>query len=220
MTLEPLLAEACRLHLMRGLEGLLFQGGYSRVAGVDEAGRGALAGPVVVAAVIMPPEGLIPGIDDSKALAPVAREALAALVREQALAVSVVHGSAALIDRINVLAATRRAMKEALLSLNPAPDMALIDAVSLSDLPFPSLPLIRGDATSYAIACASLIAKVERDRWMSDLASSFPQYSFERNKGYGAPEHLAALREFGPTPEHRLTFRSVLPRHLATGGRA
>ncbi|MBZ0114714.1 MAG: ribonuclease HII [Thermoanaerobaculia bacterium] len=218
MTLEPLLAEACRLHLMRGLEGLLFQGGYCRVAGVDEAGRGALAGPVVVAAVIMPPEGLIPGIDDSKALPPEAREALAALVRRQALAVSVASSPAAVIDRINVLAATRDCMRRALLALDPAPDMALIDAVSLSDLPFRSLPLIRGDATSYAIACASLIAKVERDRQMCDLGGRHPQYGFERNKGYGAAEHLAALREYGPIAEHRLTFRSVLPRQSVAAG--
>lgn len=217
MTLEPLLAEACRLHLMRGLEGLLFQGGYSRVAGVDEAGRGALAGPVVVAAVIMPPDALIPGIDDSKALAPEAREALAALVRRQALSVAVASSSAAVIDRINILAATRDGMRRALLALEPAPEMALIDAVSLSDLPFRSLPLIRGDATSYAIACASLIAKVERDRLMCELGRRHPQYGFERNKGYGATEHLAALREYGPIAEHRLTFRSVLPRQSSAG---
>lgn len=217
MTLEPLLAEACRLHLMRGLEGLLFQGGYGRVAGVDEAGRGALAGPVVVAAVIMPPEGLIPGIDDSKALAPPAREALADLVRSQALAYSIVAASADLVDRINVLAATRSAMRQSLLELDPAPDIALIDAVALPGLPFPSLPLIRGDAISYAVACASLLAKVERDRLLTELAASFPQFGFDRHKGYGAAEHLAALREYGPTPHHRLTFRSVLPRRAIAG---
>ncbi len=217
MTLEPLLAEACRLHLMRGLEGLLFQGGYGRVAGVDEAGRGALAGPVVVAAVIMPPEGLIPGIDDSKALAPPAREALADLVRSQALAYSIAAASADLVDRINVLAATRSAMRQSLLELDPAPDIALIDAVALPGLPFPSLPLIRGDAISYAVACASLLAKVERDRLLTELAASFPQFGFDRHKGYGAAEHLAALREYGPTPHHRLTFRSVLPRRAIAG---
>jgi ribonuclease HII len=171
-----------------------------------------------VAAVIMPVEGLIPGIDDSKALAPAPREALAQLVRRQALAVSVVSASAEQVDRINVLAATRLAMRDALLGLDPAPEMALIDAVSLPNLPFPSLPLIRGDATSYAIACASLVAKVERDRLMTQLALEFPEYSFERNKGYGSAEHLSALQEYGPTPEHRLTFRSVLPRRSAARG--
>jgi ribonuclease HII len=105
-----------------------------------------------------------------------------------------------------------------LLDLDPAPDMALIDAVSLSGLPFRSLPLIRGDATSYAIACASLIAKVERDRAMTELGRRYPQYGFERNKGYGATEHLAALREYGPLAEHRLTFRSVLPRQCPSAG--
>ena len=212
MTLEPLWAEACRLHLLRGLEELLFQGGYSRIAGVDEAGRGALAGPVVVAAVIMPPDELIPGVDDSKALSADSRKLLATKVRDSAVASAVVAGSAALIDRVNVLAATRSCMKKALLDLEPRPDFALIDAVAIPDLPFGSLPMIRGDATSYAIACASLLAKVERDRLMCQLGEQYPQYGFVRHKGYGAAEHLAALNEYGPTPEHRLTFRSVLPR--------
>ncbi len=210
--LVGLMAEAYRLHLMRGVEQLLADAGFRLVAGVDEAGRGCLAGPVVAAAVVVEPDCLIPGIDDSKKLDAPARERLAEVIRMEAVAYSVVAVPAATIDRINVLEATRAAMFEALGTLRVAPDCAIIDAVRLRGLPFPSLPIVRGDAISFAVACASILAKTERDRMMTELDGDFPEYGFARNKGYGAPEHRVALAELGPTPHHRLTFRSVLPR--------
>ncbi len=207
-----LFAEAYRLRLMRGLEGLLQQCGYLRIAGVDEVGRGALAGPVVAAAVIPDPERLVPGVDDSKNLDPAERERLAYQIRASALAVSVAAVDAGDIDRVNILEATRLAMRRALAGLDPAPDCVVIDAVPLPGLGVPYLPLIRGDAVSYAVASASIVAKVARDRLMVGFGRDFPHYGFASHKGYGAPEHLSALVTHGPCPLHRLTFRSVLPR--------
>jgi ribonuclease HII len=211
-TLAQLIAEACRLRLMRGLEELLAQAGYRRVAGVDEVGRGCLAGPVVAAAVIADPSSLVPGVDDSKALNPEERERIAAEVRRTAVAWAVAEVSAAVIDRINILEASRLAMAGALGRLRPAPDCAVVDAVAVRGLPFPCLPVVRGDAASYAVACASIVAKVARDRLMRDLDRDWPQYGFGAHKGYAAPEHLRALEVYGPSPWHRLTFHSVVPR--------
>lgn len=207
-----LFAEAYRLRLLRGLEDSLRQLGYERVAGVDEVGRGSLAGPVVAAAVVPDPERLVPGVDDSKRLTAAGRERLADLLREHSLAWGVGAVSPAIIDRINILEATRRAMLAALAALEPAPDCAIVDAVALSEPSFLCLPVVRGDAVSYAVAAASILAKVERDRRMRELGDRFPQYGFARHKGYAAGEHLEALSEFGPCPDHRLTFRSVVPR--------
>ena len=211
-TIEQLLAEAYRLRIVRGLERTLGEAGFVHVAGVDEVGRGCLAGPVVAAAVIPDPRRSIPGIDDSKALSEPARERLAAEIRRTALASAVIEVAPAVIDRINILEATRRAMTEALSALDPAPDIAVVDAVRLSGLPFPCLPLIRGDSACYAVACASILAKVTRDRMMVRWHRRYPHYGFSEHKGYGAPAHLEALRLHGPSPIHRLTFRSVLPR--------
>lgn len=208
-----LFAEAYRLLLMRELENLLEGCGYSRIAGVDEVGRGCLAGPVVAAAVIPDPaKGVLPGVDDSKRLPAEAREALAAAIRRSALAVSVVPVPPEVIDRVNILEASRRAMVQALGGLDPTPDCAVTDAVALSAGPCPCLPVVRGDSLCYAVACASIVAKVERDRMMVDLDSKYPHYGFAAHKGYGAPAHLSALRRYGPSPIHRLTFRRVLPR--------
>ncbi len=208
-----LFAEAYRLRLMRGLEELLTcSGDFERIAGVDEVGRGALAGPVVAAAVIPKPHSVVPGVDDSKRLSPAAREKLAVAIRRNALACAVVAVSPARIDCINILQATKRAMCSALEGLDPAPDLAIIDAVGLPLAPCPCLPVIRGDSVSYAVACASILAKVERDRTMVELHDQYPHFEFCSNKGYGAAVHLAALAEYGPSPHHRLTFRSVLPR--------
>ncbi len=207
-----LFAEAYRLRLLRGLEELLGGCGFSRVAGVDEAGRGSLAGPVVAAAVVMDARCLVPGVDDSKRLAPEERERLAAAIRASALCAAVVEVSADVIDRINILEATRRAMRRALASLRPAPDCVIIDAVPLAGLAFPQVPVVHGDAVSYAVACASILAKVERDRLMVALDADYPQYGFAAHKGYGVPEHLQALLTYGPCPCHRLTYHPVLPR--------
>lgn len=212
-TLAQLMAEVCRLRLMRGLEEHLHDCGFGRVAGVDEAGRGALAGPVAAAAVVVDPNGpTVPGVDDSKRLGAAQRGRLAARIRRAHPTSAVALVPPTEIDRINVLEATRLAMRRALEALEPSPDLALVDAVPLPGAAFPVLPVIRGDHISYAVACASILAKVARDRLMTELDADHPQYGFASNKGYGAAEHLRALADYGPSEAHRLTFRSVLPR--------
>ena len=207
-----LFAEAYRLHLMRGVEDLLSRCGFARIAGVDEVGRGSLAGPVVAAAVIVDGRCAIPGIDDSKCLTAAERERRADAIRASALATAVVQIPPDVIDRINILEATRHAMCQALSQLRPSPDCALVDAVTLSGFGFPCLPLVRGDSVSYAVACASILAKVERDRMMVQLHDQYPMYGFAAHKGYGVAEHLHALETYGPCPVHRLTYKPVLPR--------
>ncbi len=211
------MAEAYRLSLVRGLEERLYLGGFARLAGVDEVGRGCLAGPVVAAAVVLPADRLIPGIDDSKRLDGAGRQRLDAIIRRQADAVAIGVVSAGTIDRINILEATRRAMLRCLAALEPKPDLTLVDAVRLDSAPCHCVPLVRGDSVAYAIACASIVAKVERDRLMTELDAEYPQYGFSSHKGYAAPAHLEALKTYGPTPVHRLTFRSVIPRRELPG---
>ena len=217
--MQPLYAEAFRLHLLAGLEEELRQSGFSRIAGVDEVGRGCLAGPVVAAAVIVDPRRLVPGVDDSKRLDAPVREVLAGEIRRSALGWAVASVSADEIDRGDILRATRRAMEQALRSLRPAPDCALIDAVALPLLPFPCLPVVRADSLCYAVASASLVAKVERDRMMGEYDREYPQYGFAQHKGYAVSEHRRALATYGPSPIHRLTFGTVVPRQAEEGGR-
>lgn len=193
-------------------ERAALRGGARRVAGIDEAGRGPLAGPVVAAAVIPDPQRPLPGVDDSKALAPEVRARLAARIRATAVAWSVAAASPATIDRINILAATRKVMREAVAALRTRPALVLVDAVPLPGLGAPCLPLVRGDCISYAVACASILAKEERDRQMVEMDGSYPHYGFARHKGYAAEEHRRALARYGPCPQHRLTFGSVVPR--------
>jgi len=207
-----LFLEAYRLHLLRGLEEGLARCGYGLIAGVDEVGRGSLAGPVVAAAVIVDTRRLVPGVDDSKCLTAPERERAAAAIRATALATAVAEVSPEVIDRVNILEASRQAMCLALSRLSPAPDCAVVDAVRLSGFGFPCLPVIRGDCFSYAVACASIVAKVARDRMMVELDGTYPQYGFASHKGYCVPEHLEALSVYGPSPVHRLTFKPVLPR--------
>lgn len=207
-----LFTEAYRLRLLRGFEQLLSAYGYTSVAGVDEAGRGCLAGPVVAAAVIPDPACVIPGVDDSKRLSAAQREGLATVVRQTSYAWAVAAVSAGDIDRINILEATRLAMRRALAALAVSPDLVVTDAVTLSGIPARVIPVVRGDSVCYAVACASILAKVARDRMMVELDGSHPQYGFAAHKGYAAASHRRALRRFGPSPAHRLTFRSVLPR--------
>jgi ribonuclease HII len=207
-----LFLEAYRLHLLRGLEERLARCGYGLIAGVDEVGRGSLAGPVVAAAVILDARCLIPGVDDSKCLAPPERERAAEAIRATSVAFTVAAVPPEVIDRVNILEASRQAMCDALSRLRPAPDCAVVDAVRLSGFGFPCVPVIRGDCLSYAVACASILAKVERDRMMVELDRKYPQYGFAAHKGYSVPEHLEALSAYGPCPIHRLTFQRVLPR--------
>ncbi|MCG8456412.1 MAG: ribonuclease HII [Holophagales bacterium] len=204
-------AEAYRLRLLRGLEEGLRDFGYPRIAGVDDAGRGCLAGPVVAAAVLVEGGTLVPGVDDSKQLPAAKRERLAEAIRRAHPVCSVAAIGPRRIDRLNILQATRLAMVEALARLRPRPDLALVDAVPL-DTPIRTLSLIRGDQISYAVACASILAKVERDRAMAVLDRLYPHYGFAGHKGYGTAAHREALAEHGPCEAHRLTFKSVLPR--------
>ena len=182
---------------------------YGLLAGVDEVGRGALAGPVTVAAVILDPARVIPGLDDSKRLTAAARARLADEVRRHALAWVVVHRPPARVDEVNVLEATREAMREALLALRRLPACAVSDAVRLPGLPFPVIAEDHADRRFLCVAAASIVAKVTRDARMVELAFAHPGYGWERNKGYGTREHLAALREIGPSPCHRVSFAPV-----------
>lgn len=185
------------------------------LAGVDEVGRGCLAGPVVVAAVILQPGDLIPGLDDSKHLTPENRCELARIVRRRALAWSIIARGPGRIDAVNILEATREAAVDAVAGLEPAPDAVITDALTLDGLAQPVLPVVRGDSLSTSIAAASVLAKVERDAVMRGLDRDFPHYEFARHKGYASAVHLQALRRFGPCPAHRLTFAPVLPRESA-----
>ncbi|MEQ1654222.1 MAG: ribonuclease HII [Nitrospira sp.] len=183
--------------------------GYRRIAGVDEAGRGPLAGPVVAAAVILPFRCRLTGADDSKQLSVSERDRLYAEIMDRAVSVGVGSATADEIDQINILEATRLAMRRALAEISPAPDYVLIDAVSLAGMAMPIRPIIKGDALSLSIAAASIVAKVTRDRLMAQFHVAYPQYNFLSHKGYGTEEHLARLVEYGPSPIHRRTFAPV-----------
>ncbi len=185
--------------------------GANLIAGIDEVGRGALAGPVVAAAVILDLNRIPAGLNDSKKLTAATREKLDVEIRETALAYAIARIEADEIDRINILRATRQAMCNAIAALNPAPDYLLIDALQLKEIAIAQKAIIKGDAKSVSIAAASIIAKVARDRWMMNYDEEFPGYGFVSNVGYGTATHLQALREIGPTKIHRLTFRKVLP---------
>jgi ribonuclease HII len=190
-------------------EARAWRTGLARVAGVDEAGRGPLAGPVVAAAVIIAPERRIRGLADSKVLPPERREELFARIIERAVAVGVGIVDHETIDRINILEATRRAMGEALRRLALVPDLVITDFVRLAGLACPQRNLVDGDARCASVAAASIVAKVTRDRLMLDADRQFPDYGFARHKGYPTPEHLAALDRLGPCALHRRTFSGV-----------
>ena len=182
--------------------------GHALVAGVDEVGRGCLFGPVVAAAVILDPRHPVRGLNDSKQLDAESRRMLSLKIHERAIAVSVAAVDNAQIDRVNIYQASRLAMRAAVLGLEPAADAVVVDALSL-DVAIPQKSIIKGDATSSSVAAASIVAKVERDRWMEEWDAVFPEYGLASNKGYGSPDHLAALEEHGPTPLHRMTFKPV-----------
>ena len=194
----------------------LCEQGYSCIAGLDEAGRGCLAGPVVAAAVILPLQADTPtrfaGVNDSKQLTLLTREHLYAVIYEHALAVGVGFGSVELIDERNILQATKQAMRNALAQLAVLPQALLLDALLLKDIALPQRSLIKGDARSLSIAAASIIAKVTRDRFMVQLHEQYPAYGFAQHKGYGTAMHLAALHEHGVTPHHRRSFAPVRER--------
>lgn len=182
--------------------------GYNRVAGVDEVGRGALFGPVVVAAVILDPARRIPGINDSKKLTPERREELAAKIQEKAVVWAVAERPSGHIDAWNIYQATRHAMTEAVLQLDPKADYVLSDAMPL-DLPVPCQSLIKGDARSVSIAAASILAKVHRDNLLCAWDEKYPEYGLAQHKGYATKLHLERLKHYGPSPLHRRSFRPV-----------
>jgi len=211
---RALSASAAKLRLLKTLRCTLryekkaWTSGATLVAGVDEVGRGSLFGAVVAAAVILDPAYRVRGLRDSKLLPPERREVLAERIREHAVAWAVAAVDAGRIDQINIYQASRVAMREAVMRLAPAPDHLLVDAVRL-DCEQQQVPIIHGDALSASIAAASILAKVERDRMMCEWDAVFPAYGLASHKGYSTPKHLAALREFGPTPLHRQSFAPV-----------
>jgi len=207
--LQAAALEQQRLMALHSHENDLFHQGYRLIAGVDEAGRGPLAGPVVVAAVILPPDFRLPGLDDSKKLSPQQRQDLYITIKAEALAVNHVIIDNNRIDLLNIYQATMEGMYQALAALHPLPDAALIDAMPLRQLTIPSRSIIHGDSLSASIAAASIIAKVERDMIMNNLDNAYPNYGFSRHKGYATPQHLEALNKYGPCPIHRKSFAPV-----------
>jgi ribonuclease HII len=195
-------------------EKTLHRNGFLLIAGVDEVGRGALAGPVFAAAVVLDGTGDYSSIRDSKVLSAGKRRSLAERIHAEALGVGFGQVSESEIDRINILQATHKAMRQAVANLPVSPDMVLVDGFLLPGLEMPCIGIIDGDSRSYSIAAASIVAKVKRDAIMTSLASEFPQYGFDRNKGYGTEMHRRALTCHGPSPCHRRTFQGV----LAMGG--
>ena len=182
--------------------------GYEYIAGVDEVGRGPLAGPVMAAAVILPKDFFLAGIDDSKKLSEAKRFEYAEIIKREAIAVSVAEVEAGEIDTINIYEATKRAMKAAIVSLRSKPDVLLIDAMKL-ETPYASESIIKGDAKSVSIAAASIVAKVARDSFMIEISKDFPEYGFQHNMGYGTKEHILAIQKHGITPYHRKSFAPV-----------
>ena len=190
-------------------EAQAWRTGLSRIAGIDEAGRGPLAGPVVAAAVVIAPDRRIKGLCDSKVLPPEKREALFAIIHERAIAVGVGIVDHVTIDRVNILRATILAMQEAVAGLAVVPDLVITDFVALPTLPCPQRNLVDGDARCATVAAASIVAKVTRDRLMLEADRQFPEYGFAKHKGYGTADHLAALDRHGACPIHRRSFSGV-----------
>ena len=187
-------------------EKQLIKDGYARICGVDEVGRGPLAGPVVCAAVIMPIEKIIEGVDDSKKLSAKKRERLSEIILENAVAYAICRVEPQVIDEINILQATRLCMKNAVESLKIKPDFVLTDGNMTLDIKIPQKSVVKGDALSYTIGCASIVAKVYRDKLMCEYDKIYPEYCFAKNKGYGTQIHIRAIERAGLCPVHRRSF--------------
>ena len=201
--------EKKRLISLYNWEAKLLSRGYTLIAGIDEAGRGPLAGPVVAAAVILPEDFFLPGLNDSKKLSAKKRDELYDLIFQQALSIGIGMSQPREIDQLNILRATHKAMERAVDNLDTRPGYLLIDGNSVPSVQLPYLALIGGDSISASIAAASIIAKVTRDRIMGELDNQYPQYGFAKHKGYGTPEHVVALEKYGVTPLHRLSYELV-----------
>jgi ribonuclease HII len=202
-------AELERLDRMWKYEKQLWQEGHNLIAGVDEAGRGPLAGPVVAAAVILPQDFDVTGLNDSKQVSVVDRNILRNRIEKTAIGVGVGIVDVAYIDQYNILQATFQAMRIAISQLTVQPDKLLLDAVKLSDVTISQKSLIKGDSLSHSIAAASIIAKTIRDEWMMEIHKKYPQYGFDQHMGYGVPAHLKMLKKYGPSPIHRRSFSPV-----------
>lgn len=202
--LEKLEAERARIENLKKYEKEYAEYGY--ICGIDEVGRGPLAGPVVAGAVILPKDCDILYINDSKKLTAAKREELYDIIMEKAVAVGIGMASPARIDEINILQATYEAMREAISKLSVRPDLLLNDAVTIPGVDIRQVPIIKGDAKSISIGAASIVAKVTRDRMMVEYDKIMPEYGFASNKGYGSAEHIAALKKVGPSPIHRVSF--------------
>lgn len=213
------MAKECSIPRRFRYEHVLVQQGLARIAGVDEAGRGPLAGPVFAAAVVFPTEWILKGlpkplkkINDSKMLSHEQREELYAEITSRSeICFAVAQVDSEMIDRINILQATHRAMNLALAQLTAVPDHVLVDGLRVKSITLPSTPIVKGDAKSYSIGAASILAKVSRDRLMTHFDKEFPGYNFAEHKGYGTPDHLAALKALGPCSIHRKTFAPMRP---------
>jgi ribonuclease HII len=203
--MEKLRLERERIETLKYYEHK-YQPEYHRICGIDEVGRGPLAGPVCAAAVILPEDCDILYINDSKKLSEAKREELYSVIMEKAVAVGIGFASPQVIDEINILQATYLAMKDAIASLPVEPDLLLNDAVTIPGVSIRQIPIIKGDAKSISIGAASIIAKVTRDRLMREYDQQMPEYGFAKNKGYGTQEHIAALQAYGPSPIHRRSF--------------
>ena len=201
---EKLLKEKERIEQMKFYEKKYDHVGY--ICGIDEVGRGPLAGPVVAGAVILPEDCQILYLNDSKKLSEKKREELYEIIMEQSIAVGIGYASHTRIDEINILQATYEAMREAISKLSVRPQILLNDAVTIPMVEIPQVPIIKGDAKSVSIAAASIVAKVTRDRLMVKYSELMPEYGFASNKGYGSQEHIEALKKYGPSPIHRKTF--------------
>jgi ribonuclease HII len=203
---DAYIEELKRLYEISQYENSCYDSGMEYVAGIDEVGRGPLAGPVVTAAVILPKDCLIPGINDSKKLSPKKRAELYDVIMEQAVAVSIGMEDNEVIDSINILQATYSAMRSAVKGLSVKPDMLLVDAVTIPCVDIPQTPIIKGDAKSISIGAASIIAKVTRDRMMQELSKEYPYYDFENNMGYGTSKHIEGIKKHGLCKIHRRSF--------------
>ncbi len=199
-------AELERLENMLAFEKQARLEGFRYISGVDEAGRGPLAGPVVAAAVIFPEGVVIEGVNDSKKLTEAQREALFETIKEKSLAYGIQAVDEKRIDEINILNATKKAMTEAIDQLQPASDCILLDAVRLENLKTRQIPIIKGDSLSFSIAAASILAKVTRDRLLKEYDALYPEYGFAVHKGYATPQHISAIKKFGLCPIHRISF--------------
>ncbi len=208
--------ERKRIRKLKQYEEELWEQGFRYIAGIDEVGRGPIAGPVVVAAVVLPRKTFIAGVNDSKKLSAKKRETLAAEIKAKAISWTVVAVNPPSLDEINILNATRKAMHIAVAELCPRPDFLLIDALKLSDININQQSLIKGDSLSFSIACASILAKVERDASMEYFDVIYPGYDFAKHKGYATRQHIQALMDKGPCSIHRSSFEPV--KSLLSGG--